>query len=279
MVIADRLAIYVNTIYNDPTQYTGVPLIVATYFFAWQIYCDFSGYSDIAIGSAKVLGFDLMENFRRPFFARSVNDLWTRWHISLTAWFRDYLYIPLARRHRFRWDPTLDLVLLFTLIGLWHGASWNFVLFGLTHGLLMAASLWTWHIRRRAARVLHTDRWPSRARTVLQVVGTFHLFFITIVFFRARTLADTAYILQHLFAGLKFEMPYRYALGRYEFTIAILSIVLLETVHYFQENGVHFRPLILRQPLWLRWSVYYILIFTILILGEFGAEEFIYFQF
>ncbi len=279
LVIADRLGLYVNTIYNEPTRYTGVPLIVATYFFAWQLYCDFSGYSDIAVGAAKVMGYDLMENFRRPFYATSIADLWSRWHISLTTWFRDYVYIPLARRRRFRWHPALDFVLLFTLIGLWHGASWNFVLFGIIHGLLMALSIWTMPLRRIVSGRLLINRWPPRLVTTLQMAGTFHLFAATIILFRANTLSDARYIFQHLMVGLRFEAPYRYALGLYEFVLAVGAILFLEGVHGMQERGVHMRPLIYLQRPWLRWSLYYALIFAILIFGEFGVQEFIYFQF
>ena len=135
IVIADRLAIYVNTVYNAPRHYSGLPLIAATIFFAFQIYCDFSAYSDIAIGAAKILGFDLMENFRQPYFSKSVREFWGRWHISLSTWFRDYLYIPLGGNRVTFTRHLLNLMIVFVVSGLWHGASWTFVIWGALHGL------------------------------------------------------------------------------------------------------------------------------------------------
>ncbi len=131
VVIADRLAIFVNSIYNNPQDQDGVFLLIATVFFAVQIYCDFSGYSDIAIGGAKVLGFDLMENFRSPYFSKSISEFWSRWHISLSTWFRDYVYIPLGGS-RVRWPRHLtNLLITFLISGLWHGANWTFCYMGM----------------------------------------------------------------------------------------------------------------------------------------------------
>ncbi len=137
LVIADRLAQYVNMVYANPTMLKGLPLLMATYFFAIQVYCDFSGYTDIAIGTALVMGYELMPNFRRPFFAASIADLWRRWHISLISWFRDYLYISLGgnRVGRLRWY--LNVMIVFTVSGLWHGAQWTFVIWGSLNGLLI----------------------------------------------------------------------------------------------------------------------------------------------
>lgn len=153
------------------------------------------------------------------------------------------------------------------------------MIFGLLHGLIMASSLWTWRIRRVVATTLRTETWPPIICTMLQIVGTFHIFFFTAIFFRANTLSEAFYILQHFLTELTFEAPYIYALGSYEFVIAISGILLLETVNYAQEKGIHFQSLILRLPIPLRWLAYYALIFGILIFGEFGIEEFIYFQF
>ncbi|HEX8684572.1 MAG TPA: MBOAT family O-acyltransferase [Ardenticatenaceae bacterium] len=277
LVIADRLALYVNTVYNSPTDYTGLPLIVATYLFLWQLYCDFSAYSDIAIGAAQVMGFDLMENFRRPFFARSIGEFWQRWHISLTTWFRDYVYIPLARRRRFRWHPSLDFFILFVLIGLWHGANWTFIIFGLLHGFYMAWGIWTQGTRANLSRLAALKSYP-RVTTLLEVFVTFHLLAFSIIFFRANSLSDALYIVSHLFAGLEWVPPYQIALGAYEFAVAILAIAILELVHFVQERGLPQMNLS-RHPVWVRWSAYYLLLFGILIFGQFGRTEFIYFRF
>src|SRR5699024_7094945 len=134
VVIADRVAQIVNLVYNDVHSYRGFPLILATVFFAFQIYCDFSGYSDIAIGSAQVMGFRLMENFRRPYFARTISGFWKRWHISLSSWFRDYVYIPLGGNRVVKWRWYYNLFITFLISGLWHGANWTFVAWGIIHG-------------------------------------------------------------------------------------------------------------------------------------------------
>ncbi|MCB0307720.1 MAG: MBOAT family protein, partial [Calditrichaeota bacterium] len=130
VVIADRLGLYVNSVYNNPTEWTGWPVFLATLFFAFQIYCDFSGYSDIAIGAARIMGFRLMENFRRPYLAQSPSEFWRRWHISLSSWLRDYLYVPLGGNRGGERKTYRNLFLTMLLGGLWHGAAWNFVAWG-----------------------------------------------------------------------------------------------------------------------------------------------------
>ncbi|GAB3811400.1 hypothetical protein GCM10028895_01510 [Pontibacter rugosus] len=134
IVIADNLALMVNSVYNNPTEFDGISHIIATVFFAFQIYCDFSGYSDIAIGAAQVMGFKLMENFRSPYFAKTISEFWGRWHISLSTWFRDYLYIPLGGNRVVKWRWYYNLFIVFLVSGLWHGASWTFVIWGLCTG-------------------------------------------------------------------------------------------------------------------------------------------------
>ena len=134
IAIADRLSVVVNQVYGDPTQYHGIALIIATYFFTIQIYCDFSGYSDIAIGAAQVIGFDLMQNFRRPYFAQSIREFWQRWHISLSTWFRDYFYFPLGGNRVSRMRRVINILAVFMLSGLWHGANWSFFIWGALHG-------------------------------------------------------------------------------------------------------------------------------------------------
>jgi alginate O-acetyltransferase complex protein AlgI len=147
LVIADRLAQYANLVYSSPQMFKGLPLLMATYFFAIQVYCDFSGYTDIAIGTAQVMGYELMPNFKRPFFARSIGDLWRRWHISLISWFREYLYIPLGGNRVSRWRLYFNILLVFTLSGLWHGAQWTFVTWGALNGVLIIMSRVTDRVR------------------------------------------------------------------------------------------------------------------------------------
>jgi D-alanyl-lipoteichoic acid acyltransferase DltB (MBOAT superfamily) len=140
VVIADRLALLVNTVYNHPTEFSGMPLIIATYAFGFQIYCDFSAYSDIAIGAARVMGFDLMENFRQPYYARSIPEFWRRWHISLSTWFRDYVYLPLGGNRVKLPHWVFNILVVFVVSGLWHGANWTFVIWGALHGIFMVGT-------------------------------------------------------------------------------------------------------------------------------------------
>lgn len=147
VVIADRLAVFVNQVYDNPQNYEGISMVIATVFFAFQIYCDFSGYSDIAIGSAQVMGFKLMQNFNRPYFSKSISEFWKRWHISLSTWFRDYLYIPLGgnRVGIPRWY--FNLFFTFMVSGLWHGANWTFVIWGALHGTYLIIGILTRNFR------------------------------------------------------------------------------------------------------------------------------------
>lgn len=176
LVIADRLAIYVNEVYGNPGAHSGGAIALATYFFAFQIYCDFSGYSDIAIGSARVMGYDLMDNFRRPYFAKSIREFWSRWHISLSTWFRDYVYVPLGGSRVATWVWYSNLMIVFLVSGLWHGANWTFVVWGGLHGTYMVVGLATQRLRSGAWDSLSRGfRWfralPYRAAVAVHDAG------------------------------------------------------------------------------------------------------------
>ena len=195
VVIADRLAPFVDAAYRQPAFASPADLVIATYFFAFQLYCDFSGYSDIAIGTAKVLGFDLMENFRRPYLATSVREFWAnRWHLSLSAWFRDYLYIPLGGSRVSSFRLYLNLMVVFLVSGLWHGANWTFVVWGGLNGLYQVIGLMMARGSRRAAR----DAGRSVVGSLIGGVVTFHLVLITWVFFRAASLSDAVTVLSRV---------------------------------------------------------------------------------
>ncbi|MBW2967124.1 MBOAT family protein, partial [Candidatus Woesearchaeota archaeon] len=172
VVIADRLAIMVDYIYGDVTGFTGLSLIIATVFFAFQIYCDFSGYSDIAIGAAQVMGIRLMDNFKRTYLATSASDFWRRWHISLSSWFRDYIYIPLGGNRLSRFRGCLNILVVFLVSGLWHGANWTFVLWGLLHGIYLTASAITAEFRRKMVDMLRLAKVPT-LHWFLRVAFTF----------------------------------------------------------------------------------------------------------
>ena len=274
IVIADRLAYFVNLVYGDPQGWHGLPVYLATNFFAFQIYCDFSGYSDIAIGAAKVMGFDIMENFRRPYFASSIADFWRRWHISLSTWFRDYLYIPLGgnRVSERRWY--LNLMIVFVISGLWHGANWTFVIWGGLHGVYMLLSAWTKVLRGRIARLFRFDDRPA-LHHLAQALVTYHLVLFSWVFFRARTLPEAGILVRNMVC---FDIGARFPYKNFDFFVSLGCIGLLLLVHGLQTRW-RLRDVIASQPKALRWGFYYFVFLVIIFLGKFEGIEFIYFQF
>lgn len=287
VVIADRLSILVNQVYNNVEAHEGVSLLLATYFFAFQIYCDFSGYSDIAIGAAQVMGFSLMDNFNRPYYAKSISEFWKRWHISLSTWFRDYLYIPLGGNRVRKWRWYINLFVTFLVSGLWHGANWTFVIWGAIHGFYLVFAIWTNKITNRIYSVLKLYQ-GSKARKIVDVLITFHLVLFAWVFFRANSFNDAIYILGNIFP-LNIEEFFKLlsstgatqaALGltKRGIILAFLSIGFMEIIHFFQRHR-KMRSFLSEKPLIVRWFVYYILIIAIISFGEFRMQEFIYFQF
>jgi D-alanyl-lipoteichoic acid acyltransferase DltB (MBOAT superfamily) len=296
VVIADRLAVYVDTVYDQPGEYYGLTVLLATYFFAVQIYCDFSGYSDIAIGAAQVMGYDLMENFRRPYHAKSVNEFWRRWHISLSTWFRDYLYIPLGgnRVAAGRWYSNLFTV--FVISGLWHGAAWTFAVWGALHGGYLILGIVTqefrdalWHrlgkamersSRRHKAAAMALIPSVSTVRKYLSVFTTFHLVLLGWVFFRANTIEDAFLVLEKILSvdSRAFNGIEDVALGTTGFTIAIGAIAFMELVHLL-ERKADMRKFLSSRSRTVRWGVYYGLTFAIIFTGIFNQNAFIYFQF
>jgi alginate O-acetyltransferase complex protein AlgI len=278
VVIADRLAIYVNEVYGHPSQYHGLTVVLATYLFAFQIYCDFSGYSDIAIGSARMFGYDLMQNFDRPYFSRSIREFWTRWHISLSSWFRDYVYIPLGGNRVAPWRNELNIFIVFLLSGLWHGASWTFVVWGALHGFYLLFAIWTAKPRAWLAQKSGLVRlgWLHAA---LERLVVFHLVAFAWVFFRADSFADAWTLIGN---AAKLELSWDSLLVRsltaYELTIGVVAVTLMTLFHAWQDrpNSADFLSK-LRLPL--RYALLYVMIGFIALAGEFNLTEFIYFQF
>lgn len=287
VVIADNLAADVNRVYGDPTSYQGIPLIVATVFFAYQIYCDFSGYTDIARGSARVMGFELMRNFRSPYTSTSIVDFWRRWHISLSTWFRDYVYIPLGgnRKGTIRWCINLSIV--FLISGLWHGASWMFIIWGALHGFYLVCSIITEKPRERFVTAIGLTRFP-RVHRAIKISITFSLVCFAWIFFRAQSMPDAIYIVTHLVPDLKSVFTPSFSidalrqmgagLGGGMVKIALLSVVILELVHLI-ERKTQFKSWFNARPIWFRWAGYYATVLWIFVFGNFGEKHFIYFQF
>jgi D-alanyl-lipoteichoic acid acyltransferase DltB (MBOAT superfamily) len=281
VVVADRLGVYVDAVYNNPADVRGWPVVLATLFFAVQLYSDFSGYMDIARGAAKTMGYDLLPNFRQPYAASSIAGFWRRWHISLTSWFRDYLYIPLGgnRVPRRRWYA--NVMIVFLLSGLWHGADWTFVLWGGLHGLYYLVEVWTQSARDRAARKLHLDR-PA-LRTVAGTVVTLGLVCFAWLFFRANSVSDAFLLLGNmgqLGASTSVLEPWADAFARpdLEMAFSLGLIVLLAALHLLREVDHGLLYAIGRRP-WVRWAAYLILALAILNLGIARQTPFVYLQF
>lgn len=283
VVIADRLAIVVDSVYNFPEEAQSLALLIGTVFFAFQIFCDFSGYSDIAIGIALVLGITLMENFKRPYHAHSVSDFWKRWHISLSTWFRDYLYIPLGgnRVKIPRWYANLFIV--FLVSGLWHGANWTFVVWGALHGFYLVFAIISQSYRNKVNTFLGLNKNKKSFKT-LQILITFVLVNFAWIFFRANNIGDATYIISYLFNDLQLTWQYIeknitfLGVSSIDLIINCLLILFLETIHIIQTKG-SIRKRLAMEPSYIRWSVYYGIIITIILLGEFSTSQFIYFQF
>ena len=264
MVIADRLAGLVDAVYSTPREFSGWPLAAATLAFAVQIYADFSGYSDVAIGTARVLGFRLMTNFNRPYFAASPVEFWRRWHISLSTWFRDYVYIPLGGNRGSAWP--VALLATFLLSGLWHGAKWTFVAWGLYHGLLVM--LWRGLDRTGFARL------PVLIRTAL----TFVLVCVGWILFRADRLSDAGYILSHLAAATRRLPMSDLGLARADLAIAGAGALALFLIDIARERSWSWSTPE-RWPLLLRWAAYAGAAMGVIHLAGGREIPFIYFQF
>jgi D-alanyl-lipoteichoic acid acyltransferase DltB (MBOAT superfamily) len=281
-VIADRLAIVVDTVYNKPQQHNSLSLITATVFFAFQIFCDFSGYSDMAIGAARILGFTLMKNFDKPYHSKSIQDFWKAWHISLSSWFRDYLYISLGGNRVTipRWY--LNLFIVFLISGLWHGAKWTFVIWGALHGFYLIFGIVTRKIRKTIAGSFKLNRIPF-----LPVLTTFALVTFAWIFFRAGDVKSALYIAKQIFAGLpdlvhkavNHEPILEYlGLSNPGLVFSIALILFLEIVHFVQSK-MDIAALFIQKPAGFRWAVYCGTIGVIIFFGIFEERQFIYFQF
>lgn len=310
VVVADRMVRFVNPVYGDPTSYDGPALVLATLAFAIQIYCDFSGYSDIALGSAQVMGVKLMKNFDHPYFARSISEFWRRWHISLSTWFRDYVYIPLGgnRVSKPRW--AFNLLLTFLISGLWHGANWTFIIWGALHGIYFILSTLTEPIWGRLSAITRLDQLP-RLKSAFAMLTTLSLVTFSWIFFRAESLGEALYIARHLVSGWPSYLAQSWNiivqglqntanLGLYSivnafFTIlepvtrearAVLALTGLALVILLVIEILQYRGNLLEQlnqkPVFFRRAVYASLLAAILILGTSYAsvqQAFIYFQF
>lgn len=277
LVVADRLALYVNDVYAAPRNFNGLQLTLATFFFAYQIYCDFSGYSDIALGAAEVLGFKLMENFRTPYYSRSISEFWHRWHISLSTWFRDYLYIPMggSREGLLRW--VFAIMVTFAVSGLWHGANWTYVVWGALNGiyLLAGTATKTWRDKLFGAIGLHRE---TLFRRGIMMTSTFVLTLLGWVVFRAKNLGDAWYVVGNFARGWNFSHISTEQFLLRQMPVAVGSIVLLELGQLLQ-GKVSIPSLLTKFPTVPRWALYAGFILAVVMFGIYRKMQFIYFQF
>jgi len=284
MIIADRAAILVNQVYNNSTDYNGVETIIATILFAFQIYCDFSGYSDIAIGISRTLGFDLMKNFDSPYFSKSITEFWRRWHISLSTWFRDYVYIPLGGSKKGKNRTYVNLFIVFIVSGLWHGAAITFLIWGVIHGFIIVLEKATKNLRVNIYSKLGLIK-NSISYKILFSLITFTIVSFAWIFFRANNFKDAMHIVNGLFENnyiiLFTSNLYKLGLIRSELIILAISIISLLIFEILNRRN-NIQVILNRQPMFFRWITYLLIVFVLIIFGIYGdndTSQFIYFQF
>ncbi len=278
LVVANRLGLYVDHVYDDVHTYAGLDLIAATYLYAFQVYFDFSGYTDIAIGSARLFGIPLTPNFNSPYFARSIAEFWRRWHISFSRWILDYIFRPLQLqwRHLKTAGTAAALLVTFLLSGLWHGVTWPFVVWGLLHGTYLGASLYYRPVQAKLYARLGIQK--ARWLPLWQIAVTFNLVSLAWIFFRARNIADAWYVVTHLFAG-GLHVP---ALLRYRPTQLMILIAagsVLAVVPLLNTRREEAAAYLSSRPLVLRWAVYYAILVAIILLGVRPHAPFLYARF
>ena len=289
VVLADRIAIFVDTVYgsHDYWNLGGWYLIVATVLFAVQIYCDFAGYSTIAMGTAKFFGIELMENFNAPYLSLSVGQFWRNWHISLTSWFRDYLYIPLGGSRKGKLRKYLNKMIVFLVSGLWHGADFSFVVWGGLNGFYQVMGEILEPLRKKTTSILHVNR-QSFGNRLLRALFTFILVDFSWIFFRATDIHNAFSIIKSM---IKVKNPeilfdnslYNCGLDNKNFNVMLLSIGILLFADICKHRGIKLRAVILKQDYWCRWLFIAVVITLILTFGMWGSQfnetNFIYFQF
>lgn len=284
MVIADNLSVLVNLVYNAPHEQGGGMIAVATVAFAFQIYCDFSAYSDIARGSARMLGYQLMENFNGPYFSQSIKEFWRRWHISLSSWFKDYLYFPLGGSRKGKLRTCVNILIVFFVSGLWHGAALTFVAWGLLNGIYQVFSLVIDPIRKKAMHFCHISE-DNPVLKLFRIVCTFGFTCLAWVLFRANSLSDAILIYKKLLTGLltgfqgtltameNFGIPTLIMVG-----ICILVLILMDWLHTKYQIWQK-----LNQVVAARYLLIFLLLAAIFLFGSYGQgydpQDFVYFQF
>ena len=281
IVIADNCALYVDNIFANYTSFSGSTLLLGAVLFSFQIYCDFSGYSDIAIGTARLLGFKLRRNFAFPYFSRDIAEFWRRWHISLSSWFRDYLYIPLGGSRCSKLLKVRNVFIVFIVSGFWHGANWTFVIWGVVNALYLLPSVLMNRNRINIGPVASGKTMPG-IMEIIQISLTFLLISIAWVFFRSHSIHDAISYLQNTFSKTLFNLSLsdldKISYG-YDIAYLLIILVVFVIIEWLQREKKHAMDISKRNvPILFRWIMYYLLIFLIIHLGL-SDKTFIYFQF
>ncbi len=279
LILADQLAEYVNQVFRNPDLYKGLPSLTAIYFFAIQVYGDFAGYTNIAIGSAMLLGFKLSDNFRLPYLARSIQDFWSRWHITLTTWMRDYVYISLGGNRKGKWRNHLNLYLVFLAVAIWHGTDTKLIIFGSLHFLyyLLYRTIkpfWIWSLTKIGLRENFIFK------ILLPIFITFHLVAFTWVVWWADSWAKVKMIISNVFVWQDYTLTSIFNEGTSPQMVICLIMIVFTIFIYGLQGSYPERTLLNHRPTWLRWGVLYLIIFALLFLSNgVHSEAFIYFQF
>ena len=287
VVIADRAAILIDTVYGNISTYGGMFAVVATVLFAFQIYCDFYGYSIIAKGAALILGIELMNNFKSPYLSTSVAEFWHRWHISLSSWFRDYLYVPLGGNRKGRLRKYVNLMIVFLTSGLWHGADWSFVAWGGCNGAFQIFGELSKKIRKSCNKIAGFDE-NTLSHRLFQIFVTFVFVDFTWIFFRASSFRDAIEVIQSILTvhnpWILFDGSlYQLGIGQKEISLLIYALMLLIFIDIMNDRNIRIRDVILNQEWWFQALFITVSILFILIFGSWGpgynSASFIYFQF
>jgi len=289
VVIADRLAMMVNPVFNDLHSYSGFPLLLVIYYYSLQIYFDFSGYTDMALGTAKMFNISLTQNFNNPYFATSIAEFWRRWHISFSRWILDYIFKPLQMswRNYGNWGIAAALLVTFTISGLWHGVNWGFVIWGALHGIYMAFSIPYKDLRKKFLNYFGINK-KSKVLAVAEIFIVFNLISFAWIFFRADTLNDAIYIISNCMNGT-FNVAYQTSvedimLGKLDLSLGkglhdvIILLISLPTITFIS-NSQFFASYQIKQNLIIRWFFYISIILTIMLLGFYGNYQFTYNRF
>lgn len=275
IVIADNCAEYANMIFNNSGEHSGSTLVLGAIFFAFQIYGDFSGYSDIAIGTSRLFGFHIMRNFAYPYFSRDIAEFWRRWHISLSTWFRDYLYIPLGGSRGGIWMKIRNTFIIFIVSGFWHGANWTFIIWGALNALYFLPLMLTKQNRNNLGGVAEGKKLPS-LKEFLQILLTFGITCLAWIFFRAENLDHAFSYITEIFSISLFSVPSIISVKMVIVLLLLAAFILFEWVHRDREHALQLEPDII--PDFFRYSLYLGLVFCIIWLGG-NNQDFIYFQF